>query len=72
MPLQDLVEFVPRAAEGHVVDIPTPAVDCDVTSSTGWISTKVTASRTGAWRLRYGGNTIASATTSAGDMVTVS
>ena len=41
------------------------------TSSTGWVNTTVTASKTGAWRLRYGGNTIAASATSAGDSVKV-
>jgi hypothetical protein len=41
------------------------------TSSTGWVTTTVTATRTGYWRLRYGGSTIAAAVTSTGDSVTV-
>lgn len=41
------------------------------TSSTGWVSTKVTASKDGSWRLRYNGNTISGASTSSSDYVDV-
>jgi hypothetical protein len=41
------------------------------TSSTGWVSTKVTARQTGVWRLVYGGNTIAGPATTTGDAVKV-
>lgn len=44
----------------------------NVTSaSDGWVSTTVTASTSGYWRLAYGGNTIAGSTNVAGDYVQV-
>ena len=42
-----------------------------VTDATGWVRTTVPASRTGVWRLRYGGNTVAGPATVAGDSVQV-
>ncbi len=41
------------------------------TSLDGWVSTKVTARQTGAWRLVYSGSSIRSAATSVGDGVEV-
>jgi hypothetical protein len=41
------------------------------TNSTGWVSTKVTAKKTGVWRLVYGGNSKAGAAVASGDSVKV-
>jgi hypothetical protein len=43
-----------------------------VTRSDGWLVTTVTASRTGVWRLRYGGSSIAGQALSGGDAVSIS
>lgn len=41
------------------------------TSSTGWVSTKVTARQTGVWRLVYSGNSVAGSAITVGDAVKV-
>jgi hypothetical protein len=41
------------------------------TGSTGWVRTTVTAKRTGVWRIRYGGNSVAGSALSVGDAVGV-
>jgi hypothetical protein len=42
-----------------------------VTDATGWVRTTVPASRTGVWRLRYGGSTVAGPAIAVGDTVQV-
>lgn len=46
-------------------------VKVTTTSSSGWVNTTVTATTTGDWRVAYWGNSVAAATTSAGDTVKV-
>jgi hypothetical protein len=58
------VEF--RTATGSYSRVKTATTD-----SNGWVRTTVTATQTGAWRLRYGGNDVAGAATAVGDTVAV-
>ena len=58
------VEF--RTPTGAYAQVATAATD-----AAGWVRTTVPASRTGVWRLRYGGSTIAGPATAVGDTVQV-
>ena len=59
-----------------VVEFRTPSgaysrVRTATTDVNGWVRTTVPATRTGVWRVRYGGNAVAGAATAVGDTVTV-
>lgn len=58
------VEF--RTPTGSYTQVATAATD-----ATGWVRTTVPASRTGVWRLRYGGSTVAGPAAAVGDSVQV-
>ncbi len=58
------VEF--RTPTGSYSKVKTATTDIN-----GWVRTTVTATRTGVWRVRYGGNALAGAATAVGDTVAV-
>jgi hypothetical protein len=59
-----VVEF--RTPSGAYSRVRTATTDVD-----GWVRTTVPATRTGVWRVRYGGNAVAGAATAVGDTVAV-
>jgi hypothetical protein len=46
-------------------------VETATTDANGWVRTTVPATRSGAWRVRYGGNAVAGAAAAVGDTVAV-
>jgi hypothetical protein len=72
----DRMAYVPYAGRTIEVQFRTPTgsyrtVKKVTTDRNGWVNTTVTASTTGVWRLRYGGNSIAAGSVSTGDSVQV-
>ena len=73
----DNAKYVAYSARTVSVQFKTPTgsyatIKTTKTSSTGWIKTTVTASKTGTWRVVYWGNDHAAVATSIGDTVKVS
>jgi len=68
--------YVPYAGRSISVQFRTPTgayttVKKATTDKNGWVRTTVPATSTGVWRVSYGGNTIAGASLTVGDAVTV-
>jgi hypothetical protein len=72
----DNEKYVPYAGRSVSVQFRTPTgayttVKKATTDKNGWVRTTVPATATGVWRISYGGNTIAGASLTVGDAVTV-
>ena len=69
-------KYIPYAGRSISVQFRTPTgsyttVKKATTDKNGWVRTTVPATATGVWRVSYGGNTIAGASLTVGDAVTV-
>jgi hypothetical protein len=72
----DARRYVGYGGRSVVVEFRTPSgaysrVRSATTDVNGWVRTTVPATRTGVWRVRYGGNAVAGAATAVGDTVAV-
>jgi hypothetical protein len=72
----DARRYVGYGGRSVVVEFRTPTgaysrVKTATTDTNGWVRTTVPATRTGVWRVRYGGNAVAGAATAVGDTVAV-